>query len=802
MGTTAGEDDVSVITAATSVLNTNDNGGGKPAIAVSTDVGGGSTPTQEKEKKVPSYQSPYTSPPPSPFPALVSPTSTSTSTPTTPFTPKTPTTPSSASGLGYDPTTALLDLPGVSYALQAFLSSQMFESEAFLEKEDARMERMYVATGYGLIQCVKGLMSYEDKDLLAGIQHTKQGNHIASLHRKKQAFLGSRLAGYVVSSVSSALHHDSDASVQWIKSMTDVERHAELTYAESLFEKALLGIVYSGDWLAFIKEALNMRTTISIYRQLHAYIEHMDAIYAKSHPRPADSKSKRHIEDPSIDVHFRSGVLLGVGMSNIILSLMPGKLQTLVELFGYKGDRKLGLDALMRVGGWDIMDEDSDEPAISASEEGVRRSICDMALLIFHLVLSSFTFEGVDIGVADRILKWNLKRYPNGVFFLFGAGRLNLTRSQPARAIAYYTQAMAAQKQYRNLHHISWWEIAIANLALWEVGESLRYWRDLEREATWSKAIYSYGMAVCLLEISKTEEDPEKKKENIAEAAKLMERVPGLRQKIAGKSIPLEKFVSRKARKFSGQNNRLCLPALELAYIFQGIAHAPRKVILEKMLKDVVAALKEMGWTDTCLDPAPDSAGASNEKENEKEKESERGIVKEAKIRKHIEKKRYGKGYWDDYCLAMFLRGVCLRYVAYPDPDAELDPKDEVKDTPLSKEIAERESEASFRAVFEHGPKIELDHHLVYHAHYELGRLLACQIPTCATPSLASEKKDKAKAEFDLVLSGKYLEVGSSGKKGKYSMENALHMRTHAAVDVLLLKEGKDAVGRGKKGRL
>lgn len=23
-------------------------------------------------------------------------------------------------------------------------------------------------------------------------------------------------------------------------------------------------------------------------------------------------------------------------------------------------------------------------------------------------------------------------------------------------------------------------------------------------------------------------------------------------------------------------------------------------------------------------------------------------------------------GYWDDYCLAQFLRGVCLRYVAYP----------------------------------------------------------------------------------------------------------------------------------------
>ena len=26
--------------------------------------------------------------------------------------------------------------------------------------------------------------------------------------------------------------------------------------------------------------------------------------------------------------------------------------------------------------------------------------------------------------------------------------------------------------------------------------------------------------------------------------------------------------------------------------------------------------------------------------------------------------------YWDDRALALFLRGICLRYVAYPDPDA------------------------------------------------------------------------------------------------------------------------------------
>jgi hypothetical protein len=107
----------------------------------------------------------------------------------------------------------------------------------------------------------------------------------------------------------------------------------------------------------------------------------------------------------------------------------------------------------------------------------------------------------------------------------------------------YYTQAMESQIQYRNLHHVSYWEIAIARIALWELGEeedtepnkdrkeaetregaeakkavlgggSLAAWRELEREATvswtfsdtfffrslfWFPSIFSGFIALCLV---------------------------------------------------------------------------------------------------------------------------------------------------------------------------------------------------------------------------------------------------------------------------------------------------------------
>ena len=106
-------------------------------------------------------------------------------------------------------------------------------------------------------------------------------------------------------------------------------------------------------WRLRYPRRLNMRTTINIYRQLGKFIEAADAEAVARGEGP---------EDRMIDAHFRSGVWLGVGMSNVILSLMPSKLLSVIELFGYKGDRQAGLAYLMKAGGWST---DSPEPAVS-----------------------------------------------------------------------------------------------------------------------------------------------------------------------------------------------------------------------------------------------------------------------------------------------------------------------------------------------------------------------------------------------------------------------------------------------------
>ena len=157
----------------------------------------------------------------------------------------------------------------------------------------------------------------------------------------------------------------------------------------------------------------------------------------------------------------------------------------------------------------------------------------------------------------------------------------------------------------------------------------------------WSEAIYAFGTAICTLHLY-----GEEKK---AETKKLFAEVPKLRQRIAGKSIPLEvsllvwvfdlcvdmsppqKFAAKRAEKFQEQGGRLSLATLELTYLFGGIAHSQRDVVFNKMLPQTRAELSNLG----AFQDKPEAGGN-------------------------------GKGYWDDYCLCRFLEGVCERYLAYP----------------------------------------------------------------------------------------------------------------------------------------
>lgn len=580
-------------------------------------------------------------------------------------------------------------------ALNLFLNSRMLEAERIIEEHADR--RLYYALGYALIATIKGFMTFEPADLAVAISLCKDSLTIANLLRKPTNAV-SNFGRFV---------RGTGQSPSAMAQMDDVQRHAELVYAESVLLKAVLGIVYAGDFFAFVSEALNMRNAYGIYRSLSKYVEHVD--------------QKGGSE---IDQDFRSGVYLGNGLISMILGLLPGKVLKMMEVFGYTGDTEWALKTLSKAGEWSP-NAKQQKPGVSVKEEGVRRQICDMALLMYHLVISTFIpVNGVDINFADKVLHYNLERYPEGVFFLYFSGRLYSTQALSEKAITQFETARDVQKEYVQLKHICVWDLALCNMSLTNWKEAHDQFAILAEENNWSKAVYSYGRGSTLYESAAGEDQ-----RALREAASIFHKVPTLTQKIAGKSIPMEKFVARKSKKFI-KYGRLLLPGLEFSYVYHCLSNAPRYILCDEALLLVSDALAELHDVE---DPSQYHSGEE---------------------------------YYDDLCLAHFLRGVCLKFIACPEPHTKVRPRE----SPIPEDEAAEQAEISFKTVIEHGHQLRLDHWIVYFAHYELGRLYG-----------GRGRVAEAKEQLNLVLSQKNLE--DRGRKGKYSLQNMVHLRANGALN-------------------
>ncbi|KAI3493253.1 hypothetical protein L1887_42093 [Cichorium endivia] len=85
-----------------------------------------------------------------------------------------------------------------------------------------------------------------------------------------------------------------------------------------------------------------------------------------------------------------------------------------MEVFGYTGDTAWAMKTLSKAGQWSA-DPKQVKPGMPVKDEGVRRQICDMSMLAYHLVISTFIpVNGVDIDFADKVLHYNLPPLPGG----------------------------------------------------------------------------------------------------------------------------------------------------------------------------------------------------------------------------------------------------------------------------------------------------------------------------------------------------------------------------------------------------
>ncbi|WFD41420.1 hypothetical protein MPSI1_000047 [Malassezia psittaci] len=605
------------------------------------------------------------------------------------------------------------DLEVAHQAMELFLNSQMHDAENLcLEGAD---RRLYRSVGMALINCVKSVMTFEPTDLQIAMQCCRHTMNIADVLRKKPSKLAKFLPLGQVPSFK-------DRSLE--------QQHAELVYAEAMMLRAVLGIAYAGGTIGFVRQAMNLRNAYAILRTLLKNLEESDALVEEARVTGKSSVKP-------MDQDLRSGIYLGNGLAQLILSLLPKPLLGVMEKVGFVGDRRQAMQMFERAGGWT---RNRRMPSVPAEQEGVRRSLCDMMILMYHLVISAYVpMTDVDLALADQVLSWNLQRFPRGIFFLYFSARLYATQALPEKAIDCYRAAIEAQREFKQLHHLCFWSLSLTYLSTSDFDRAYECYDVLSRESNWSKAIYQYAKAAMLYESSAY---------NRSQSNAIMMTVPKLVKRVAGRHIPFERFVQLKAAKFT-QMSQLGLPAMEFSYLWHCLEQAPVFLLISNQL--------------TRIDEVIDQLEA------------------------YQSPSTYGSGerdFYSLYCLAFFLRGVALRYVAYPEPQT-------VVRHPVGERInvAEVADDAihSFMKVFEYGHFLDaVDRYLVYFAHYELGCLYS-----------AHGNEADAKRELELILSRKPLVAQNTKRfrsaQASYLLSGMCQLRANTALETMRINRDRRA---------
>uniref|UniRef100_A0A8C9TAP4 Tetratricopeptide repeat protein 39A-like n=2 Tax=Scleropages formosus TaxID=113540 RepID=A0A8C9TAP4_SCLFO len=416
-------------------------------------------------------------------------------------------------------------------ALDLFLNNHFAES---LDKLRPRVkDSMYHALVYATVLEMQAMMTFQHEDIVSAGSTMKRAQEICQRFRKKTSMVGS---------ITSLGKSSGDM-------FTEEELHAEVCYAECLLQRAALTFLQDENMVSFIKGGIKVRNSYLIYRELHNFIS-----------------SKKLHKGPN-HFHLEGGVSLGIGAFNLTLSLFPARILRLLEFAGFSGDKEYGLSQLHE----------------GATTLNLRSMLCVLLLLCYHTFLSFIlgTGEG-DVADAEKLLKPFRVRYPH-VFFFFSLPVTPLLD----QAVALFEDGCKAQQAWKQFHHMCYWELMWC-FTIKRAWKMAYFYADLlSQESCWSKAMYVYMKAACLSMLPPEEARPFGENE-----VELFRQVPSLKQKIAGKSPPTEKFAIRKARRYKAEQPvRLPVPVLEMMYMWNGFSMIrDRPDLTEGMMETLVEA--------------------------------------------------------------------------------------------------------------------------------------------------------------------------------------------------------------------
>ncbi|TPX54100.1 hypothetical protein CcCBS67573_g09618 [Chytriomyces confervae] len=645
----------------------------------------------------------------------------------------------------------LEDIVEVEKALELFLNSRFKDAEELLMPKYGKS--MYFTEGIALLRTLRAVMTFDPDDMSVAIESLGYASDVAGVLRKTEK---TSVMGMLSGAASIVTGSNKDSS--YLTGMSRVQKHAELVYAECSVMQSSLTLVSNTNLVSFVKEGMQMRASFAVIK---ACFKFLDKIY--------EEEGVEGYAAHSIDEHFTSGVVMNAGILALVLSFLPAKIIKVFEIMGFAGDRDIALDRLSTSAEWSFT------PSIfvtanskskfrrcfptphdrTGTSGGLRKSFSELILFSYHIILASLNpLPDTNLPLASAKLDACLANRSESFIYRALKARMLETQARPKEAEAEYAAVVALQRDYQQLYHACLWDMGICRMAQMKWAEAFEGYSVLFEESQWTRTVYRYTQAVTLYSL-----DP--KDPRIVD---MMKEVPGLVRKIAGITVPLEKFVSRKSKKFLRQGNRLLFPAYEILYFFHGLVMMGRDSLCT-VVDQATAALNDLEAQRLTFIGQGGGEGVGPY-----------------------------ETFSDDFCLALFIRAVALRELGYPTAKTYHEVKDQVTlgqsyKSRISKapnsvtnasDAASEEavayltrSIADFKALVVESPKVTLDHWILLFGRYELGSLY-----------LRVGEYDLARLELDAAQNKGVADGETAEHKAvkKASMESMLQVRCHNAL--------------------
>ncbi|KAK1233739.1 Mitochondrial outer membrane protein iml2 [Marasmius sp. AFHP31] len=223
----------------------------------------------------------------------------------------------------------------------------------------------------------------------------------------------------------------------------------------------------------------------------------------------------------------------GYGLFNLVFSLLPKKVQSLVGFFGFKHDRALALQAL----------------AVSAAGKDPHSVFAGLVLMTYRgivLLLSGYQADETHILRQYSAIVDSMKeRYPNGALWILNEAKIKRMAGDPEGAAKVLVGGLEASKNaqntaFRQADTMLVFELAWVYLSRRQYTEAAEMFIRMTELNNWSHATYYFLAAGCYLSAGHKDK-----------AQELLDAIPGLSEKkgqgkVGGKPPPTEVLIFKK----------------------------------------------------------------------------------------------------------------------------------------------------------------------------------------------------------------------------------------------------------------